>query len=52
MDKMIILDADNNEVQFEMTTLGYSNEQMRLSEGDIGISNSQAYLKSMTGYLG
>ena len=40
MDKMIILDADNNEVQFEMTTLGYSNEQMRLREGEIGISNS------------
>ena len=40
MDKMIILDADNNEAQFEMTTLGYSNEQMRLREGEIGISNS------------
>ena len=35
---MVILDADNNEVQFEMTTLGFSNEQIR--QGEIGISNA------------
>lgn len=53
VDKMFILDADNNEVQFEMSTLGFSTQiHSNMQEGDFGISNSQSYVKAMTGYQG